>query len=451
MYTCKNIAAEMRGVPFRNNTIHFTTSPSPDRYTPKYRNFSQLLEKLNLIKIFTLLRAGPFITNAIARKIIKSFPQSATLIKQLQTTKARHCYPHGLSDGSVEWGFDRFFHHDAIAELFSMVARNPAFGKAMRREFSHNGQEFRDDQDVLSLYSFYPKPWCVPNAHEIQTMMQHMPSYRHPSSHDRIRDQTRYYISAASQASEFLSKLTRPIRSSIRHLELHELHASFAYPECHARALIPFAIENPKLNIIRRVSLWNNVLASQHLRDDEWYGYILSRRRMPIGDMDAKAVTNTLAPWLTEVLALEPAGMPPKAFSMVFEGEKDSMQPIFDILVEDASWQDALELWPGRHIVSNEILSGTSYKDFSSYWFKELPELLRDIIHGTGPITFDHCSGRDWNAQNILTMNINCHSMEDWDMRWLLLRSRKVAPSLPHTWHTMLEKYVCEDENARSV
>jgi hypothetical protein len=223
MYTCKNIAAEMRGVPFRNNTINFTTSPSPDHYTQTYRNLSQILEKLNLVKIFTLLRAGPFITNAIARKIIKSFPHSATLIQQLRTTKARHCYPRGLSDGSVHWGFDRFFHHDAIAELFSMVARNPAFGKAMRREFFHHGQEFRDDQDVLSLYSFHPKPWCVPNAHEIQTMVQHMPSYRHPSSHNRIRDQTRHYISAASQASGFLSKLTRQIRSSVTWLASERL------------------------------------------------------------------------------------------------------------------------------------------------------------------------------------------------------------------------------------
>ena len=449
-YTCKSIAAEMRGVPFRNNTIHFTTSPSPDRYTQNYRHFGHLLERYYLIKIFTLSRTGPFITDDIARKIIESFPHSANLIQHLRTTKATDRRLDGRMDRYLEWGFNPFSHHDAIAELLSMIARNPAFGKAIREDLFQVGYEFCDGQDASTLYSLHPKPWCIPNAHEIQTMVQHILSCRYPSAPNRVRDQTRYYVSAASQASEFLSNLPRQIRSSIRHLELHELHASFTYPECHARALIPFAIENPKLNIIRRVSLWNNVLASYRLNDSEWYRYIYSERRASIGDMDVKAVTITLAPWLTEVLAPGSAGMPPKTFSLVFEGKKDSMQPIFDILVEDASWQDALELWPGRHIVPNGRWRPTSYKGFASYCFKELPELMRDIIYGTGPITFDHCSGRDWNAQNILTMNSNCQSMEDWDMKWFSWRYRKFAPSLPHTWHTMLEKYVCEDEEARS-
>ena len=85
-------------------------------------------------------------------------------------------------------------------------------------------------------------------------------------------------------------------------------------------------------------------------------------------DMHATEVTSTLAPWLTEVLALERAGMPPKAFSLVLKGEKDSMQPIFDILLEDASWQDALEQFPGKDIGSVYEMkrTGTGYKGFVS-------------------------------------------------------------------------------------
>ncbi|CAN9291490.1 unnamed protein product [Alternaria alternata] len=138
----------------------------------------------------------------------------------------------------------------------------------------------------------------------------------------------------------------------MRHLELHELHASVAYPECHAKALIPFAVENSKLDIVRRVSFWNSVLASHHLRDYEKHRYGHGEGRTPMGDMYATEVTSTLALWLTEVLALERAGMPPKTFSVVFGGEKDYMQPIFDILLEDASWQDALEQFLGKDIGS---------------------------------------------------------------------------------------------------
>ncbi|CAI9636443.1 hypothetical protein GT037_004129 [Alternaria burnsii] len=453
MYTCKSFAAEMRGVPFRNNTIHFTTSPSPDRYNRDYRHFGHLLERLYAIKIMTLSQARPFITDEIARKTIQSFPHFATLIRHLRTSKAEECGLHEQLGRSVEWGSAPSVHHDAIAELLSMVAQNPAFGQAIREELFDHGCEIRDGQDVLSLYSLRPKPWCAPNAHEIQTMVQHMPSYRHPSIDERVRDQTRYSVSAASLASEFLSTLTQRSRSSIRHLELHELHASFAYSECHARALIPFVIENPKLKIVRRVDLWNNVLASQHLRDFEWRRYICSKGRTPIGDMDADEVTRTLALWLTEALALEPAGMPPKTFSLAFQGEKDSMQPIFDILLEDASWQAALEKFPGKEIGSVDELerSGTGYRGFSSYFFDELPELMRHIINGTAPVTFDYCSGLVWDVRNILTMNNTCHGMADWNKKWRSLRYRKVTPSLPHTWQTILENYVCKDEEARSM
>lgn len=353
----------------------------------------------------------------------------------------------------MEWGSAPSFHREAVAELLSMVAQDPAFGETTRKDLFPLGLEFRNGQDVLSLYSVHPKPWCVPTTHESQAMVRHMPLAPYWGPRERVRDQTRYYISAASQASAFLARLTPQVRTSTRHLELHELHASVAYPECHARALIPFAVENSKLDIVRRVSLWNNVLASHHLRDYEKHRYGHGEGRTPMRDMHATEVTSTLAPWLTEVLALERAGMPPKAFSLVLEGEKDSMQPIFDILLEDASWQDALEQFPGKDIGSVYEMkrTGTGYKGFVSYFFDDLPKLMKNIIHGTAPVTFDHCSGRVWDVQNILTMNNTCHSMADWNKKWRSLRNRDVAPSLPDTWCTILGKYVCEDEEARSM
>ncbi|CAN9338612.1 unnamed protein product [Alternaria alternata] len=440
MYTCKSIAAEMRDVLFRDNTIHFTTSPYPDRYTRDYRHFGHLLRDLYSAKNITLSQAIPFITGAITRKIIESFPHSATLIRHLRTAEAKASKRHEQWGRSVEWGSALSLHRDAVAELLSMVAQNPAFDEAIRRGLLAYGFEFRDGQDVLSLHSIHSEPWCIPTTHEIQAMVQCMPLLLYWEPRERVRQRTKYYVSAASQASGFRARLTPQLRSSIRRLELHELHASIAYPECHARALIPFAVENPKLNIVRRVSLWNNALASQHLRDFEYQRYGHSEGRPPMSDMNATKVTSTLAVWLTEVLALERAGMPHKTFSLVFEGKKDSMQPVFDILVEDASWQDALEQWPGRHIGS--VFDPERYKGFGSYFFKELPELMRNIIHDTGSVTFNHCSGRVWDTQKILTMNDGCYNMVDWHRKWESLRSHDVAPSLPYTWYAILEGYI---------
>jgi hypothetical protein len=88
-YTCKSIAAEMRGVAFRNNTIHFTTCPSPGRYTRDYRHFGHLLEDLYLAKSITLSRARSFITDAIDCTIVESFPHIRSMIDHLRTTKSK--------------------------------------------------------------------------------------------------------------------------------------------------------------------------------------------------------------------------------------------------------------------------------------------------------------------------------------------------------------------------
>ena len=71
----------------------------------------------------------------------------------------------------MEWGSAPSFHREAVAELLSMVAQDPAFGETTRKDLFPLGLEFRNGQDVLSLYSVHPKPWCVPTTHESQAMV----------------------------------------------------------------------------------------------------------------------------------------------------------------------------------------------------------------------------------------------------------------------------------------
>ncbi|KAI4619311.1 uncharacterized protein J4E87_007561 [Alternaria ethzedia] len=283
------------------------------------------------------------------------------------------------------WGQAPSFHRDAIAELLRLVARDPRFGEMSRQVLEDHRFQFSPGQDALSLYSLHPKPWEFLSEHKIKSMEKLLPSELHNPFREHARDRTRYYVSAASQASMFLLQLPQHLRISIRSIALHDTHASVSHPECHARALIRFAIENPKLKIVHRADLWGAVLTSlQSVRYEE-YRSGLRRGLGLMRTMKAVDVTRTVGLWMMEALALKSAGMPPESFTLIFEGEAHLMQPIFDIVIEDAAWQEALQNWPGRHVIpSPPDHSGTGYMRYPCYFFEAFPDLMRDVLAGTG-------------------------------------------------------------------
>ena len=451
MYSCKATAAEMRDMPFRNNVIHFKTSPADNRSSPHVRDFSALLEDLYSAKWNTLCRAKPFITDAIARRVVALFPQSAAFIEQFSTKKVRVLRDCRLRKWGM-WGLAPSFHRDAIAVLLCMVAQNPAFVKLVSQDLTANRHGLAENTIVQRMYSLHPKPWWLPSRDDVAAMERKMPRGWVPMPREPVRDSTRYYISAASQALGFLSQLPSHIRTGVRHLELHELNASIAYPECHVRGLIPYSIENPNLKIFRRVDLWKTVLASQQLPRHEYQRYSSGFIRSSLANLEGKDVSMTVAPWFQEASALETAGMPPNVFTLTFEGKADFMQPIFDILTEDASWQDALQQWTRRDVVSPFVREqagtiGEGYKRCDCYFFDEFPDLMKNVIMGAGSVEFKNCYAQAWNVEQIIVRNSNCQGVWEWWMQWQgLRRFQVIVPPLPCTWDTILKEHVCEED-----
>ena len=302
---------------------------------------------------------------------------------------------------------------------------------------------------MTDLYSPHPKPWCLPSKHEVAALEKRLPLRGTWPAREPVRDSTKYYTSAASQAARFLLSLSRQNRAQIRNIELHEKHACIAYSECHARALIPYAAGNPNLRIVRRVDLWNTVLASERLSRLETHRCSFGRGRTPLEDMERMDVTRSVVPWLMEASALASIGTPIKSFSLIFEGETNAIQPVFDMLIEDAIWQDALQQWSGHGIVpSSAQRNGTGYRSYYCYLFKGYPEMMKDVVNGTGLVSFEHCYAQGWDPERVLSMNSNCQGMHDWWLQWKSSRLLQyVAPPLPRTWQTILTGYLCQDEN----
>lgn len=96
--------------------------------------------------------------------------------------------------------------------------------------------------------------WAIPNEPDLEEFTQ---TYRNVIDYV---DWIKYTYSASSAAIRFFKSLSPRTRARMRTVVLREVYESVAFPEDHARGLIPFCIENGQLRVKRYVNLWQNAL-----------------------------------------------------------------------------------------------------------------------------------------------------------------------------------------------
>lgn len=104
-------------------------------------------------------------------------------------------------------------------------------------------------------------------------------------------------------------------------------------PECHARGLIQFCVENPHLRIERHIGLFTNLLPA---------GF---DKVQPI-DRELQWLLATdcfkgLIPWIEEALDLSNHGMPQRSFTLVIDGTAKESWTIWKLLKYTAATQEA--------------------------------------------------------------------------------------------------------------
>ncbi|KAL7938255.1 hypothetical protein V8C35DRAFT_291399 [Trichoderma chlorosporum] len=225
------------------------------------------------------------------------------------------------------------------------------------------GNRHSEPAELLALYAEFP-PWscCLTEdeIHEISsppvTRKQFCCYWKEPhreKNGQRQYTQGKYRFSAASVAVRFLSRLPKYLRLCLRDIRLHEDAVSVANPECHAQGLIEFCIENPNLRIERRLDLWRNVFQSPSMAMDNLV-FIFENQWEASGEDDAGrgrglcsySLSESVALWITEALALIPLGMPRSSFKLVLdagESQKECAEILQTIIQRDAAWQAAWE------------------------------------------------------------------------------------------------------------
>ncbi|CAG9985271.1 unnamed protein product [Clonostachys byssicola] len=346
IFTCRTAAAETQGLPFRFNTVTFTTGCHAKNYSHA-REYSQTLRQLYNQRFEVLSYMRPAISKEIYDETTSRFP----LFKPVLDAIKEH-HPQDREDSQkfirkvARWGDVPSSTREAVAltcQLALQSMERETIAAVARYRLDHPNLPSHDDP--LRILTLDHLPWDIPSKRKLQRLRVSL--YRPPRDgfswapgvrNDRgvwrnSKQHTRpYHFSAATVAIQFLRQLSAKQRMRFRNIVLREESKSVAFPACHARGLIPFCQENPRLRIERRVSLFGNVL--------DVPGGLSTAYRF-ISDM-----SKALAVWLVEAMDLEPAGMPSNAFSFVLDDDQapDRAMIAFDkVFHRCLTWQRYME------------------------------------------------------------------------------------------------------------
>ncbi|KAK2730779.1 hypothetical protein CKAH01_09402 [Colletotrichum kahawae] len=292
--------------------------------------------------------------------------------------------------------------------------------------------------------------WDIPQYSRLQAMAAY---WTHGEDTDRIedvitkKDRVKHRFSAAAAAVFFMKSCDRALRMQLRKIIVHEDRTPVGHPARHAQGLIPFCQENPLLVVERRVDLWRNAIQSEphHRRDvshpmDAYHTY---RRDWVI---ESQGFSESILSWIVEALALAPAGMPVKSFSLIPDAEPAShlMTQMFQAIVQhDAAWQQAWDESVKRGIIKEPSWLGGRWRIdwYPSYTVKHLPQALRDIAEEKSVVRCNFDIGEPWDFERFVREHKGW-SHANWARGWGKEHERKnweTESPLP-SWKSILEE-----------
>lgn len=345
------------------------------------------------------------------------------------------------------WGEVPSLHRLAALETLKLIASrgcwsqnassdaNRAFGA---RPGKYRAPTIDRADDILRYHSLY-KPWTIleddarcdiraDTCHPAHLRRRNMTAEAYTRQYDgRLAEDEKYikyFLSAAQIAINFLERI--PVqRKNIRDIILDEKDYSGHYSECHGLGFIDFCKENPHLRIERRANLWENVwpieeidFSPEDLDDDGTFIFDDGRGHHYM--LSEEDVTERVARWVVEALALVPAGMPLGSFTLVLNGNSAPEQctQIFQRVQRDAAWQIAL-----RESLDRGHLPKLAYHDrrrIVGYGFEDFPQALREISTGTCPaVRANFNVGEPWDVEAMIESHREW-TLDDWEDKWSL-------------------------------
>ncbi|CAE7020516.1 hypothetical protein PTNB73_10163 [Pyrenophora teres f. teres] len=391
----RQVRQETVGLALEYNDLHFHTYLNPALYINKEighydKRLKALYNETSLLLLGKFADGGCF-THEVCRFVEKHYPKFAHIANGIRNRswyvgKGDRLRNYAGMVKSEDWkeipSLTRDFVLSTLRYLFNEPCGQVTHLK-IERIFEHLcRRRGRFESSLL-------EPWNPPtnwDFADLERIVPETPGYW---------EKEKYRLSAACLAIEFLARLSDRNIRSVRKIHLDEDHPSIAWPECHARGLIPFAKGYPDMSIVRNVSLWRNILPGGCSTSLKTYMTDKTFADFPEGQirieklLSADVSAKCLAPWIMEATALPSLGMPEGSFKMILDGQliPERSTEMFDVARVDAQSQLLFEKdKPANCSAQQNWLRLRQMPNFIMFGF---PQAIRDIVNGTSLI---HCN-----------------------------------------------------------
>lgn len=401
MRTCKQVASEMEGLAFRENTINFKTwRGDMQRGRDKAWRYGHYILDLTRKLILKNAQSSVTATNAIdsvsSRFPFLRFHLENFFASPRMSADGRRLYRSRRSDlidseepmelirlailGTLRHASTAgdAFKDEALACIRSAVARSRESPEVILsvRKPTHVLRHLDVDRwDPLEVVHFEDRRWTVPTDEDITELWSVVKIAPYPPR-EMWTGEGR--VSAVYSAVRFLQALTDRGRSHVRQMHLTEdrigLHDNFAY------ALVPICIANPQIRITRRFLLWTTIFTkvSSHVPCSSTCGLI------------------------AQAASLSVLGMPEVAYSVVLdpEGHPEKATELFQQhLHRSIAWALALAEWEGTE--AHLAINAGHVADWEPI-VRIMAQILVDVSAGASSIRCEFDCGKPMNVKDIL-------------------------------------------------
>ncbi|TVY77542.1 hypothetical protein Focb16_v007425 [Fusarium oxysporum f. sp. cubense] len=359
-YACRSIAEETKSFPFKLNSITFSTL---------YRNDFQHQAAIhsNLIRFHTVLLSGLLLrmrrcvapemfdqVEEVAPQYVESIkqqisgylrfderPRSAPAFDDLPDREfeavTNFDNQRWLTRATLDWNNSTIGFQRAILCMLRQI--NVKYAADTAEAINEDLPGWTESSSPEELFDLSFDHWDIPSLPRLTETAERLQRHRFLDSLDNWlpiqRDDPRwfdatykgpkytyrrkYWFSATAVAIRFLNRLSSIQRGYLHKLVLNEDRISVGFPESHAIGLIPFCKQNLKLHVEQRVDVWQNlVMSSEHPSAYGLNGEIHCLEAISGADQDV-AFSN----WVVHGLEAVKAGMPPRSWSVIFDGSPD--------------------------------------------------------------------------------------------------------------------------------
>ncbi|KAH6883205.1 hypothetical protein BKA58DRAFT_374692 [Alternaria rosae] len=255
-----------------------------------------------------------------------------------------------------------------------------------------NEEEYEDDYDdqsgshsrpplytkdtLFQIIDWKPTLWWIPNKGDIDRVAKYLPAApERRSFHNGRIKRFKEYFSAAAAAIQFLERLTSQKRAQVRKIVIQKDYTSIGLSQTHARGLVPYLLENPRLRIERRVDIWGTVLNPNSERSG-----------------DVRRCLEEVAAWIHEARMPWIMDLPTGSFSLVLHAPtKRASQLLCNAMIGAALWQEGAEELTRRR---GEQWGVSVVDDFV--------DVIKAVVRGDVPVRFEADMGELWDIDKIL-------------------------------------------------